>query len=213
MVRLVAIDGTTLVRVGFTAAVSTYPDVTLAGTAVSAAEARELVARVEPDVIVVDAWLPDGDGLSLGAELRAARPQLGVVLLAPPDDELLFRALQAGLSAVVPRHGSVEVLVASIRHAAASPGSFTAPDLAGAIARRRARSVALSPRELEILQHLDQDVSMATIAATLQLTESTVRTYVSRLYSKLGATNRSQALVLAAQQNLLPGPRSQYSAS
>lgn len=205
MARLVVVDDTTLVRVGFAAAVTAYPDITLVGTAVSAEEAREAVNRLEPDVMVVDAWLPDGDGLSLGTELRSARPSMGVVLLAPPDDELLFRALQAGVSAVVPRHGSVEVLVASVRHAAVSPASFTAPDLAGAIARRRARSAALSPRELEILQHLERDLSMATIAATLQLTESTVRTYVSRLYSKLGATSRAQALLLAAQRNLLSG--------
>lgn len=205
MVRLVVVDGATLVRVGFAAALSSYPDLTLAGAAVSAGEARAVIGRLEPDVVVLDAWLPDGDGLSLGAELREARPGMAVVLLAPPDDELLFRALRAGLSAVVPRHGSVETLVAAVRHAAASPASFTAPGLAGAIRCRRGRSAALSPRELEILQHLDRNLSMATIAATLQLTESTVRTYVSRLYSKLGATSRGQALLAAAQRNLLSG--------
>jgi DNA-binding NarL/FixJ family response regulator len=206
VVRLVAVDAATLVRVGFAATVSAYPDVTLAGTAATASEARELVAWLDPDVVATDAWLPDGDGLQLGAELRAERPALGVVLLAPADDDVLFRALEAGLSAVVPQQATVEVLMASVRHAAVAPASFTAPDLAGALARRRARSASLSPRELEILQHLYGGLSLPAIAATLRLTESTVRTYVTRLYGKLGATSRAQALVVAGQQGLLPTP-------
>jgi len=207
VVRLVAVDAATLVRVGFAATVSAYPEVSLAGTAASASEAREMVTWLEPDVVAVDAWLPDGDGLALGAELRSDRPTLGVVLLAPADDDVLFRALEAGLSAVVPRQATVEVLMASVRHAAVAPASFTAPDLAGALARRRARSASLSPRELEILQHLHGGLSLPAIAATLRLTESTVRTYVTRLYGKLGATSRAQALVAASQQGLLPTSR------
>lgn len=207
MVRLVAVDAATLVRVGFAAAVSAYPDVTLAGTASTASEARELVTWLDPDVVAVDTWLPDADGLSLAAELRGERPALGVVLLAPADDDVLFRALEAGLSAVVPRQGTVEVLMASVRHAAVAPSSFTAPDLAGALARRRARSTSLSPRELEILQHLHGGLSLPAIAATLRLTESTVRTYVTRLYGKLGATSRAQALSVASEQGLIPTAR------
>jgi DNA-binding NarL/FixJ family response regulator len=204
VIRLAVIDDATLVRVGFEAALSGDPNITLVATATSAAEARELVPQVEPDVVALDASLADGDGLSLGEELRAARPWLGVVLMARLDDDLVFRALEAGLSAVVPRHSTVDRLVAAIRHAAVSPTSFTAPDLGGTIARRRARLAVLSPRETEVLRCLGGGLGVTAIAHTLQVTESTVRTYVVRLCHKLGATNRSQMLTLAAQQHLLP---------
>jgi len=203
VIRLAVIDDATLVRVGFQAALSGDPHIALVATATNAAEARELVARVEPDVVAMDAWLPDGDGLSLGAELRAQRPGLGVVLLARLDDDLVFRALEAGLSAVVPRHSSVDRLIAAVRHAAVSPTSFTAPDLIGTLSRRRGRLATLSPRELEVLRRLEDGLSVTAIAQALRVTESTVRTYVARLCHKLGATDRAEILVLAARHRLL----------
>lgn len=205
-VRLVTVDSVTLVRLGYAAAVAAYPDVTLVGQATSTEEAVELVTALDPHVVTIDAALTDAlghSGLELAAKLRAERPTLGLVLTGPTDDDLIFKALEAGLSAYLPRTAPVELLMSAVRHAAVAPASFTAPNLAAALARRRARSAALSPREEEILRHLNTGASLASIAGRLKLTESTVRTYVARLYDKLGVNTRAQALQVAAQHNLL----------
>jgi DNA-binding NarL/FixJ family response regulator len=202
-VRLVTVDAVTLVRLGYAAAVSAYPDIALVGQATSPDEALEMVSTLEPNVVTVDTQLTDGDGVQLAVKLRSELPHLGIVLTGPAEDELIFRALEAGLSAFLPRTATVELLMSAVRHAAVAPASFTAPNLAAALARRRARAAALSPREEEILRFLNTGSSLASIAGQLRLTESTVRTYVARLYDKLGVHNRAQALIVAAQHDLL----------
>jgi DNA-binding NarL/FixJ family response regulator len=203
VVRLVIADANTMVRLGYSATLASCPDLTLAGEAGSATEARRLVGTLRPDVIVLDADLPDADGLGLGEQLRADRPDMGVVLVGPCDDDLLFRALEERFSAYLPRSAAVDLLLSAVRHAAVAPTAFTAPDLAGALVRRRALSVTLSPREVEVLRHLYEGSTNARIATSLRLTESTVRTYLARVYDKLGVHNRAQALVAASERGLL----------
>lgn len=203
MVRLLAVDPITLARVGYAAAVSTCSDITLAGTAASAAEARELVISLEPHVVTVDAWLPDGDGLTFAAQLRAERTALGVVLLGPADDDMVFRALDAGVSAMVPRQSTIAVLMSSVRHAASAPNSFTAPHLTIAVARRSRKALSLTSREIEVLKHLHQGASVPAIAAALRVADPTVRTYLRRIYQKLGANDRTQAVHHAQERGVL----------
>ncbi|MGW7684528.1 response regulator transcription factor [Kribbella sp. NPDC054772] len=161
--------------------------------------------------------MPDGDGLSLARELRDRHPELRIVLLTSDgEDDVLFRALEIGVSAFVPKTApAVEVLVA-IRHSAVAAGSFIASGLGSAIARRRA-SVStpaprplplgggspLSPRESQVLEMLGRGVPVVAIGTTLQVSHSTAKTYVSRVYEKLGATNRAQALMLGLQRGLI----------
>lgn len=202
-IRLITVDAVTLVRLGYQTAVASHPDLHLVGQAAGAAEALRLVGALRPDAVAVDVELLDGDGLSLATTLRAEHPRLGLVLTGPAQDELIFQALSAGLSAYMPRHETATSLISVIRHAAKTPTSFTAPNLATALARQKARSAALSPREEQVLQHLHNGQSLAAIAARLELTESTVRTHVARLYGKLGASNRAQALALAVHHRLL----------
>ncbi|WP_230689887.1 response regulator transcription factor [Catellatospora paridis] len=201
--KLITVDPVTLVRLGYSAACATYTDIDLVGQAVTGEETRDLIGDLEPHVVTIDAAVPGEGGLQLAAELRAARPQLGVVLTGPAEDGLLLQALQAGLSAYLPRSAPVELLMSAVRHAAVAPASFTAPNLAEAMARRRTRSTALSPREEQILQQLNTGGSLAAIAVRMRLTESTVRTYVARLYDKLGVHNRTQALQAAARLYLI----------
>lgn len=202
-VKLITVDPVTLVRLGYSAACATYTDIDLVGQAVTGEETRDLIGDLEPHVVTIDAAVPGQGGLQLAAELRAARPQLGLILTGPAEDGLLLQALQAGLSAYLPRSAPVELLMSAVRHAAVAPASFTAPNLAEAMARRRTRSTALSPREEQILQQLNTGGSLAAIAVRMRLTESTVRTYVARLYDKLGVHNRTQALQAAARLYLI----------
>lgn len=199
--RVVVIAGAELVRTGMTAILSTG-QLSLAGSAASAAEAEPLIASADPDVVLVDNELADGDGLAFGARLRQERPAIGIVLVAPRNDQLLVRALALGISAYVHKSASIEELLAAIRHAAVAPGSFTAPDLAGALVRHARHSTLLSPRETEVLSLAVQGFSAQRISTKLDVSESTVKTYLARVYGKLGVRTRAEALAAAARMGL-----------
>ena len=201
--RLVTVETHTMMRVGYVALISGEPDIRLVAQAVDIAEAREAIDEHKPDVVVCSTVDVDDAGLRTAAQLRSAYPKLGVVLLGPRSDELLFAALEAGLSAYLPYTAPGSEVVSAIRHAAAAPGSFTAPGLATAMVRRQRRQNTLSPREFQILQYLKAGVSNTAMATQMNVTESTVRTYVARLYQKLGVHNRKQALSFATRYDIM----------
>jgi DNA-binding NarL/FixJ family response regulator len=203
VVRLFVADPSTMVRLGYATALTGHGDLLLAGAAGTVSEAGELVTGTRPDVVVVDESLPCEGGLELCRRIRANRMDVGLVLVGPADDELLFRALEERLSAYLPRSATVDVVLSAVRHAAVAPTAFTAPDLATSLARRQAATAALSPRELEVLRHVYGGANNARIASSMRLTESTVRTYLARVYDKLGVRTRAEALVAAVERGLL----------
>ena len=166
---------------------------------------------------------PDGNGLRLSGELRAGYPGLGIVVLtAQSEDAMLLRAVESGASAFVAKTAPVEELLAAIRHAAAAATSFSATGLAAALTRRRdpGGRPGLSQREAEVLGLLRDGMSIPAISHRMFISQSTTKTYVARLYEKLGASNRAQALMAAVRQGLIghgqdepqgaplaPGPR------
>ncbi|GAA1794488.1 response regulator transcription factor [Planosporangium flavigriseum] len=204
-IRLVAVDEHVLLRLGLASVLAATPDIVLVGEAASAAEAERVVEQTNPAVVTLELSLPDGDGISTAGRLRIARPDLGIVLLtASNDDALLYRALDAGLSAFVTKSAPVSTVLAAVRHAATAPHSFTAPGLQTALTRRSSHGGLLSPRERQVLLLMRDGTSLPAIATRLQVSEATVKTYVSRLYSKLRVNNRAQALMVAVNQGLLP---------
>ncbi|MHB1593079.1 MAG: response regulator transcription factor [Streptosporangiaceae bacterium] len=206
MIRLAIVDGHTLARLGLRQIAACQPDLEIVAECESASQARDTLGESDPAVVTVDNMLPDGDGLALAREMHEQSPRLGIVMLATTNqDELLFRALDAGVSAFVPKTAPVAEVVAAIRHAAAAPASFTSPGLAVALARRRAirEQSRLSPREHEVLRLLRDGKSIPAIALTMYISPSTAKTYVARLYDKLGASNRAQALMSALRCGLI----------
>jgi DNA-binding NarL/FixJ family response regulator len=205
-IRVVVVDGHTLTRFGLTTLAAAHPDLEVVAEARTAAEAPAIIAANEPNVVTVAVGLPDADGLKLARALRDRYPALGIVVLtAHGEDDVLFRALETGASAFVGKSAPVEEILCAIRHAAVAASSFTAAGLAVAMARRQstATRLALSPREREVLALLREGVSIPAIARTLYVSPSTAKTYVSRLYDKLGASNRSQALMAALRNGLI----------
>ncbi len=203
-IRLVAVDEHVLLRLGLTRVLTACPDVEMVGEAGSASDAMQVVERTRPNVVTIGLSLPDGDGIAVAGRMRASRPDLGIVLLtASTEDSLLYRALDAGLSAYVTKAAPVAMVLAAIRHAAVAPTSFTTPGLAAALARRQNQGGLLSRRERQVLALMRDGISLPAIAGKLQVSEATVKTYVSRLYSKLRVNNRSQALMAAVNQGLL----------
>jgi DNA-binding NarL/FixJ family response regulator len=165
-----------------------------------------MVVAARPDVLVLDVVLPDTDGLQVARELRGRYADLGIVLLASNgQDDVLFEALESGVSAFVTKTAPTDEVLAAIRHAAVAATSFTATGLATAMARRERASIQplLSPREAEVLALLGEGMSVRAIASSLCVSLSTAKTYTARLYEKLGASNRTQAIMAALKLELL----------
>ncbi|MCX2952160.1 response regulator transcription factor [Lentzea sp. NEAU-D7] len=203
-VKVVVVDGHALTRFGLKMLAAENPDLEVVDEASTGAEARAIIAAASPDVVTVAVALPDGNGLRLARELRDRYPALGIVVLTSHgEDDVLFRALETGASAFVGKSAPVEEILCAIRHASVAASSFTATGLANAMARRHAAHLTLSPREREVLHLLGEGVSIPAIARTLFVSPSTAKTYVSRLYEKLGVSNRAQALMAALRIGLI----------
>jgi DNA-binding NarL/FixJ family response regulator len=204
-IRLLVVDPHPLVRWALGQIAAGRPDLIQVGEAASMDEAVALSFAVKPDVVTIDASLDSDDTWQLAAHLRAAYPDLGIVILsADGSDRTLFRALDVGASAFVAKSSPINDVIAAIRGAAVAPSSFAAAGLGAAMRRRRESSerMALSPRESQILFLLHDGLSVPEIAAQLFVSLSTAKTYVARLYDKLGARNRAMALMTAVRLGL-----------
>lgn len=200
--RLLVVESHPVTRWGLARMAAEQSDLHLVGETDSAAAAIRLVTALRPDVVTVDVTLHDRDGLELARELRDRFDGLGIVVLtALGDDEVLFRALETGVSAFVSKQADVHEVLAAIRHAGVAALSFSATGLAAALRRRQQQpaSQLLSTREREVLAHLLAGESVPALAAELYISLSTAKTYVARLYDKLGVSNRSQAVLAAAR--------------
>lgn len=206
MTTVLLVDDHELIRYGLRRAFDRAEDFEVVGEAGTVAQALRLQATLQPDVVVIDVMLPDGNGHDLTKELRSQRPDVGLVVLTiNPGDEELFRALESGASAFITKDAPSDEVVAAARHSAASPQSFTAADLAGAMRRRASAPVGpqLSNRELEVLELLVNGLKVAQISERLYISDSTTKTHVSKIYNKLGAENRAQAVMAAVRLGLV----------
>ena len=203
--KVLLVDDHDLIRKGLRHAFERDRNFEVVGEAGTAAEAVRQAGALQPDVVIMDLKLPDGSGLEATRALRKSSATMGIVVLTMyAGDEQLFAALECGASAFVAKEAPSEDVVAAARHAAVSPRSFTAQDLAGAMQRRMdPNKPQLSPRESEILALLADGLGVSPIARKLFISESTAKTHIARIYEKLGAANRAQAIMRAVQMGLL----------
>jgi DNA-binding NarL/FixJ family response regulator len=208
--RVMLVDDHVLIREGLRRAFERTEEFQVVGEAGSVADAVRLAGELQPDVVVMDVRLPDGSGLDAARTLRQGRPDVGIVVLTMyAGDEQLFDALESGASAFVAKSAPAEDVITAARHAAAAPANFSAADLAGAMRRRLdPGGPQLTPREREILELLGDGMAIPAIAKQLYISESTAKTHVSKLYEKLGAANRAQALMTAVRLGLIRSSRS-----
>ncbi len=205
MTRVLLVDDHELIRDGLSGVFSAQEDMEVVGAAKSVAEAFDLYDAHQPDVIVTDLQLPDGTGLDVVRRVRKQSDQVGLVVLTMhAGDDQIFAAMEAGASAFVGKDAPSTEVVKAARHATVSPRSFLCAGLAQAMMRRvSGESTRLSDREHDVLMLLAEGLSAAEIAPRLHLSESTVKSHVARIYQKLGAVNRAQALVTAMRIGLL----------
>ena len=205
VLNVLLVDDHELIRQGLARAFERAPDFTVVAEAGSVSEGLALSHRHKPDIVVTDVRLPDGTGLDLVRQLRTHSAEMGIVVLTMyAGDEQLFGALEAGASAFVAKDSPSDDVIAAARHASVSPRSFTAADLAEAMRRRLTPSgPQLSGRESEVLRLLAEGLGVAAIARQLYVSESTAKTHISKIYEKLGAANRAQAIMIAIRAGLL----------
>ena len=204
-VRVMLIDDHALIREGLRRAFEQTDDLVVVAEAASLSEAWALERAHQPDVAVVDINLGDGSGIDFVRTMRERRPEMGLVVLTMYDgDEHVFDALESGASAFVLKGAPSDEVVSAARQAAHAPSAFTAQDLAGAMRRRMATpAVSLTPREDEILRLLASGASIAAISRAMFISQSTAKTHMAKLYDKLGAGNRTQAVMTAVRLRLI----------
>jgi DNA-binding NarL/FixJ family response regulator len=203
--KVLIVDDHELVREGLVGAFAREDATMVVGSVGTVAEAMSAYQDAPPDVIVTDLQLQDGTGLDIIRQVRQNNETIGLVVVTMHSgDDQIFAAMEAGASAFVGKDAPSTEVVRAARHAAVSPRSFLCTGLAGAMMRRMsAESTRLSTREHDVLLLLADGENAATIGQQLYMSESTVKSHIARIYQKLGAQNRAQALVTAMRIGLL----------
>jgi DNA-binding NarL/FixJ family response regulator len=219
-IGIVVADDHEVVRAGFAAILDTQPDFTVLGTAADGTEAVRTCQECRPDVVLMDVRMPGMDGIEATRLLTAAGSGPRVLILTTFDlDEYVYDALRAGASGFLLKDVTAERLFDAVR-VIAEGEALLAPTitrrLIGEFARQRPRPAdpaqptgplgTLTPRETEVLRLIAAGLSNPEIARRLVVTEETVKTHVSRVLSKLGLRDRTQAVVAAYESGLVvPG--------
>jgi len=212
-IRLVIVDDDVLVRSGLRLIFESEPDLCVVGEAGTGLAALDVVAETQPDVVIMDVRMPDMDGIE-ATGLIVARPQdrpRVLVLTTFEDDDYLFRTLKAGASGFLLKRARPEELVHGVRVVAAGT-SLVLPDLTrrliadrqhGGRPRGQAALPQLTERGAGVLNLVAAGLSNAEIAAKLYLSRETVKTHLSSLLLKLGARDRTQAVIIAYESGFV----------
>lgn len=202
-IRLMLVDDHDMVAQGLKIVLEDEPDIDVVAVANSAAQAVAIATTARPDVILMDYYLPDGDGASAAARIRSDNPNIKVVLLTGSDDpDALQRAVDAGCTGYLAKSGPLDELAAAVRVAAAGHVVISAEDLSRLVPRTREGTV-LTEREREILFLIADGLTNQAIAARLVLSVHTVRTHVQTILGKLGAHSKLEAVATARRRRLL----------
>ncbi|CAM3798950.1 response regulator [Tsukamurella ocularis] len=210
-------DDQAMVRQGFGALLGAQPDISVIGDAPDGKAAVAEVARLQPDVVLMDVRMPEMNGLQAAAEILRRHDGVRVLMLTTFDiDDYVYEALRVGASGFMLKDAPAEELVRAVRvvHEGQSllAPSVTRRMIAEVTAVRAHRRTAppelatLTPREREVLEAVAAGRSNAEIAAALFVSDQTVKTHVSKVLQKLGLRDRAQAVVYAYETGVVtPG--------
>lgn len=214
------LDDHELIRRGLTELISVHADLDVVGTASTAREALPRLLACRPDVALLDARLPDGSGIDVCREVKAALPDTRVIILTSfNDDDLVLGAIMAGADGFVLKEVRGDALAGAIKHVAAG-GSLIDPEVTASVLHRIRHGddaddelAGLTDRELAVLELITEGRSNREIADTLYLSEKTVKNYVSRLLAKLRMQRRAQIAAFGATHLARPTALSERSVS
>jgi two-component system NarL family response regulator len=200
-IRVLIVDDHTIVQEGIAAIINEEDDMTVIGQAKNGIEAIALFRPLQPDITLMDLRMPEMGGVeaitALCAEFKTARI---IVLTTYDGDEDIYRGLRAGAKGYLLKDSKPSELRTAIR--TVHSGQQYIPSHVGAKLVQRMSNPELTDRELEVLQLIAQGMSNLEIGAALTITESTVKSNVNRILSKLGAKDRTQATIIALKRGI-----------
>jgi DNA-binding NarL/FixJ family response regulator len=217
MIRVIVVDDQELVRSGFSVILDAADGIEVVGEAANGEAAIAAVAEHDPDVVLMDIRMPGMDGLAATRQITGQPDPPKIVMLTTFDlDDYVYEALRAGASGFLLKDSPRHDLIAAVRAAAAGDGLLSPSvtrKLIEAFARRPpetapspAQLASLTGRERDVLLLLARGRSNAEIAASLFVSEATVKTHVGNVLAKLGLRDRVQAVILAYETGLVvPG--------
>lgn len=210
-IRIVLVDDHEVVRLGLRTLLNDEPDLQVVAEAGDAAAAIRAVEQHRPQVVLMDIRLPGKGGIEATDEIRRRFPETKVVILTSyAEDDLLVDAIEAGAVGYVLKQVGNDELLRAVRAAARGESVLdpsTASRLLGKVRELRAQAEVdafadLSPREIDVLAELMHGKSNAEIGASLELSDKTVRNYISTILAKLDLSNRVELATYAVEHNL-----------
>jgi len=201
-ISVLVIDDHESVRAGIKTALSRAGHVCV-GEASTVSESRAQIAHTNPQVIVVDLSLPDGNGLEIVRWARSISNRIGIVVLTlNPAEDFLLSVMKSGASAFVEKSAPLAELISAVEHSHIAPLSFSAQGISKAMKKDHAAN-ALTSREMQVLEKLSDGLSSNDIGLELFITQATVKTHLASIYRKLDSKNRIQAIIAAKKVGLL----------
>ena len=201
-IKILIADDHAIVRMGLVTLLGAQDGFEVVGEASNGEQAVSRALKLRPDVIVMDLVMPKKDGVAATAELREKLPTVKCLILTSfgTADEM-HAALQAGAAGILLKSSANSKLVASIRKVAA--GKTVIADDVEQLLSEDQPVAELSPRQREILESITRGLSNAQIALQLDISAESVKTHMAKLFTKLGAASRAEAVAIAMRKHLL----------
>ena len=209
-IRVLIVDDHTVVRDGLSAMLEREEDITVVGEAENGVTGVEQADRLLPDVVLMDLRMPELDGVGAMRRIREDHPEVNFLVLTTFDtDEDIYDAIEAGAKGFLLKDASREDLFKAVR-AVARGESLIEPGIAARVLNRFAQLTResapqelLSERERQVLDLLAKGSANKEIAASLSLSESTIKTHVANIFQKLEVNDRTSAVTQALQRGII----------
>ena len=210
-IGVLVVDDHQLFAAGLARLLADEPDITVLGIATSGAQALEMVDRLQPQVVLTDYLMPDQDGVTVTAQIKARNPTIMVVMLTgSADDRTLLSAIEAGCSGFLTKDRAVGEVAAAVRAAAVGESLISPAMLARLLPKlkpsRRSLGADLTEREREILGLLARGWTNRAIGEQLCLSVNTIRNYVQSILTKLDAHSKLEAVATAVREKIIDYP-------
>ncbi|EEX48129.1 MULTISPECIES: response regulator transcription factor [Jonquetella] len=202
-IRVILADDHPLTRQGLKAYLEREENVALVGEAADGDEAWKLIEELKPDVALLDIRMPGADGITLARRIKENKLPVAAIMLTSYDSQqYVLASLKAGAKGFVLKTTSAGALMKAIQ-TVATGSLFLDSEVASVVGAQEELTEALSPREREVLLCAARGLSSKEVAAQLYISERTVQTHLASVYDKLGAHNKTEAMLLALKHGLM----------